>query len=112
MYFTSTLVAFLGLSSGALGYKFTAFSGRDCTGDAKDVNVWDNTCRDQNIPATQSFRILNLGGNLQKADFYDVGNCVGSARKIWWADGRENAFQVGKCITLGYSARAFGSRSG
>jgi hypothetical protein len=112
-HFTSTAIAFLTLSSGAMSWKMRAFSGKDCTGSAQEVNVWDNTCRDQNIPATQSFRALNYGALLQRADFYDIGGCAWSPRKTVRADGHATSqFKVGECYTLGFNARAFGSRSG
>lgn len=33
------------LGTGALSFKIRAFTGPDCSGSEKDINIWDNTCR-------------------------------------------------------------------
>ncbi|PSN61857.1 hypothetical protein BS50DRAFT_592790 [Corynespora cassiicola Philippines] len=107
----SNILALLALSTGALGFKFVAFTEDNCQGAEATVNVWDNTCREQNVPGTRSIRVLNLGGRHQRAEMYNGGSCAGSPGKGWWADGGEDPFQVGNCINLGFNARAYGSRS-
>ncbi|CAG8363679.1 unnamed protein product [Penicillium salamii] len=111
MHFAKTL-ALLSLSSGALSFKIRAFSGKDCSGDAREVNVWDNTCRDSNVPATRSFRVLSYGAHRQRAAFYDEGKCIGGQRWTdFWADGGSDTFKKDACITLDFDASAYGSRS-
>ncbi|KAJ5264877.1 hypothetical protein N7505_007670 [Penicillium chrysogenum] len=88
MHIGKTILS-LCLSSGALSFKVRAFTGEDCSGDAKEVNVWDNTYRDGNITDTRSFR----------------------GHRSFWADGGSNKFKKDGCITLDYTARAFGSHS-
>ncbi|CAG7969277.1 unnamed protein product [Penicillium salamii] len=102
----------LSLSSGALSFKIRAFSGKDCSGGAREVNVWDNTCRDSNVPATRSFRVLSYGAHRQRAAFYDEAKCIGGQRWTdFWADGGSDTFKKDACITLDFDASAYGSRS-
>ncbi|KAJ5551737.1 hypothetical protein N7535_000320 [Penicillium sp. DV-2018c] len=111
MHLGKTL-AFLGLGSGALSFKIQAFTGNDCTGSSKEVNVWDNTCRNTDIPSTKSFRVLAYGAHRQRAAFYDHGQCIGNQQWTdFWADGGSDTFKKDRCINLDFAADAYGSRS-
>ncbi|GAD97688.1 predicted protein [Paecilomyces variotii No. 5] len=102
-------LALLSLGSGALSFKIRAFSGEDCSGDAQEVNVWDNTCRNTNVPATRSFRVLAYGAHRQRAAFYEGGQCIGGQQWTdYWADGGSDTFKKDACITLNFDASAYG----
>jgi hypothetical protein len=107
-------IPFLCLSSGALSFKVRAFTGENCSGDAKEVNVWDNTCRDTNIPDTRSFRVLAYGAHRQRATFWEWNYCSNrppEGHRSFWADGGSDNFKKDACISLDYTAQAFGSHS-
>ncbi|KAL4885950.1 hypothetical protein BJY04DRAFT_179587 [Aspergillus karnatakaensis] len=105
-----TLLLTLTLTASTEAYKIRAFSGSGCTGTAREVNVWDNTCRDQNVPDTRSFRVLNYGAWRQRANFYKQDGCW-YEHQGWWADGGSNVFREGECVDLKWNARAYGSIS-
>ncbi|OAQ71443.2 hypothetical protein VFPPC_03741 [Pochonia chlamydosporia 170] len=108
MHIAKTLAIFC-LGSGALSFKIRAFTGNGCTGSAKEINVWDNTCRNTDVPATRSFRVLSYGGRRQRAGFYKNTRCGAipeNGEKDWWADGGSDTFKKNKCITLGYEANS------
>lgn len=113
MHLGKTLaLALLSASSGAFAFKVRAFTGENCSGDAKEINVWDNTCRDENVPATKSYRVLAYGAGRQRAAFYEGDKCIGGGRwNDWWADGGSDTFKKDACIDLGFTSNAFGSRS-
>ncbi|KAL5335305.1 hypothetical protein BJX70DRAFT_375529 [Aspergillus crustosus] len=98
------------LLSPTTAYKIRAFSGPSCTGSAREINVWDNTCRDTDVPATRSFRVLAYGAGRQRANFYESDGCW-YQHQGWWADGGSDTFIKGRCVTLDSSVRAFGSIS-
>lgn len=111
-------LAYLGASAGGVAdaFKIRAFSGSGCTGSAKEVNVWDNTCRNTDVPETRSFRVLSYGAHRQRATFFgtwgcDVGSIGGPPTKDWWADGGSNEFKKDACLDLSFNARAYNSRS-
>lgn len=116
MHLGKTLT-FLALGSGALSFKIRAFTGDDCTGEAKEVNVWDNTCRNDNTIPTRSFRALAYGAKRQRATFWLYGYCSnspppdGPGNRSFWADGDSDNFLLDKCVTLGYEAKTYGSHS-
>ncbi|KAJ6123615.1 hypothetical protein N7471_010932 [Penicillium samsonianum] len=110
MHLGKTLALF-SLSSGALSFKIRAISGKDCSGDAQEVNVWDNTCRDMEVSKTNSFRVLSYGAHRQRADFYEYGVCHGQVWTDFWADGGSDTFKKNACITLDFQSSAYGSRS-
>jgi hypothetical protein len=106
----SLTFALVALSPSALSFKIRAFSGADCTGSAREIKVWDNTCRDTNVPDTKSFRVLAYGAYRQRANFYRYGSCM-EERQGWWADGVSDTFLKDECITLDWTATAYGSIS-
>lgn len=92
-------------------YKIRAFSGSGCTGSAREINVWDNTCRNTDVPDTRSIRVLGYGAGRQRAEFYRTKACALPAQKGWWADGGSNEFKKGACLDLPILAITYGSRS-
>lgn len=112
MHLGKTL-AFFCLSPGALSYVITAYRNDDCSGESKNVNVWDNTCRDTNIFETHSIRVEKYGGRHQKATFFTDNGCGTSisARYSWWADGGDGSFAKGKCLKFDRGIHAYGSVS-
>lgn len=111
MYVAKALTTFLCLAS-VQGYVITIFDGKNCKGESKRVNVWDNTCRDTNVLNTNSFRVEKYGGGRQVADFYPSNSCGTVRITSWAADGGSGTFNQGSCLNLSKPARAFGSRSG
>ncbi|KAJ6083036.1 hypothetical protein N7467_007171 [Penicillium canescens] len=102
------------LSTSTLSFKIHAFSEDDCKGDAQEINVWDNTRRDTNVPRTRSFRVLAYGAHRQRATFSKYNFCsdaLPEEHKNWWADGWSDTFLKDACITSGYGPRAYGSHS-
>ena len=69
-------LAFFILSPAALSFKIRAFSGKDCSGEGHELNVWDNTCRNTDVPKNNSFRVLACGAHRQRAAFYGQGKCI------------------------------------
>ncbi|KAF5026817.1 hypothetical protein F66182_1101 [Fusarium sp. NRRL 66182] len=115
MHVTKTLTLLAGLTTGAMSYVVDAFEGRDCKGHKQRVNVWDNTCRDANIPVTQSILVISYGAGRQRAAFWKNNYCSNSPppqiQGEWWADGGSDTFLKGRCINLKGPAKAFGSWS-
>ncbi|PNP52282.1 hypothetical protein FNYG_15859 [Fusarium nygamai] len=115
MHVTKTLALISALSTGALSFKVRAYSGVGCTGSTQEINVWDNTCRDSNVLATKSIRVLAYGAGRQRAFFWNRPEC--SAAKPdnvindWWADGGSNVFKKGRCIDLKGTSHAYSSIS-
>lgn len=115
MHITKVITLLACFSTGAMSFKVRAFSGKDCTGSAKEINVWGNTCRDQNVPDTKSVRVLSYGAHRQRATFWKNKFCSNSPPPQimgdWWADGGSDTFIKGKCVNLKGTSKAFGSRS-
>ncbi|OAQ71442.1 hypothetical protein VFPPC_03740 [Pochonia chlamydosporia 170] len=104
----------LALGSGAFSFKIRTFTGKDCTGSAKEINIWDNTCRSTDIPTFKSFRVLAYGAHRQRAEFHKASDswCTsGTPFQSYWADGGSDKFKKDKCLTLSTSARVMNSRS-
>lgn len=112
MHLGKTLTFFC-LGSGALSFKIRAFREGDCSGESKEINIWDNTCKGSGVPKTLSFEVLSYGAHRQRAGFYSDGSCnaVGREWVDYWADGGSNVFKKGECINLGFGAWSLGSRS-
>ncbi|PNH51432.1 hypothetical protein VD0002_g10240, partial [Verticillium dahliae] len=56
MHITKTLTAVLCLGTGALSYKVRIFPGANCGGGAaRDLNIFDNTCRSTDLFSFRSF---------------------------------------------------------
>lgn len=107
-----TALTFLTLTPIAFSFKIRAFSGDKCTGSAKEINIWDNSCRTTSLPTTRSFRVLAYGAHRQRATFYGAPACYPNKNeKDWWADGGSNVFKKGDCVSLYFNAKAYGSRS-
>ncbi|GAD97689.1 conserved hypothetical protein [Paecilomyces variotii No. 5] len=92
------------LSSGALSFKIRAYNGEDCSGDATEINIYDNTCKGSGVPKTLSFEVLAYGAHRQRAGFYSDGSCNALGREWvdWWADGGSNVFKKDRCINVGF----------
>jgi hypothetical protein len=112
MHLGKTLTFFC-LGSGAFSFKIRAYREGDCSGESKEINIWDNTCKDSGVPKTLSFEVLSYGAHRQRAGFYSDGSCnaIGREWVDYWADSRSNVFKKGKCITLGFGVYSLGSRS-
>ncbi|CRK42307.1 hypothetical protein BN1723_020061, partial [Verticillium longisporum] len=90
------------------------FPGANCGGGAaRDLNIFDNTCRTTDIFNFRSFRVLGYGAKRQRANFWSDPPCLGATTFIqdWWADGGSDTFKIGTCITLPKTAKALGSIS-
>lgn len=114
MKLSTALLAFLSFMAVASAFKIRTYNETGCEGESKLVNVWDNTCRDNNVMNTQSFEVLAYGARRQRAVFYRDPACFAvneNDRKMWWADGGSDDFKKGECMDIGFTAEAFGSQS-
>ncbi|RXG41120.1 hypothetical protein VDGE_30324 [Verticillium dahliae] len=114
MHITKTLTAVLCLGTGTLSYKVRIFPGANCGGGAaRDLNIFDNTCRTTDLFSFRSFRVLGYGAKRQRANFWADVPCIGTPNFIqdWWADGGSDTFKIGTCITLSKTAKSLGSIS-
>ncbi|KAH6699446.1 hypothetical protein ACHAQF_008994 [Verticillium nonalfalfae] len=114
MHITKTLTAVLCLGTGALSYKVRIFPGANCGGGAaRDLNIFDNTCRSTDLFSFRSFRVLGYGAGRQRAKFWSGSICHETNAFIqdWWADGGSDTFKTGTCITLPKTAKSLGSYS-
>lgn len=101
-------------TTGAFGYVIEAFRDNNCSGESKEVNVWDNTCRNTDIFPTKSVRVVAYGGHRQRATFFLLGGCgaASEASADWWADGGSDKFKKGACLDFGaFQMNAYGSVS-
>ncbi|KAF9037741.1 hypothetical protein BJ165DRAFT_1502814 [Panaeolus papilionaceus] len=69
-------VAAAAFTSVSQAYVVQLFSGRDCTGDVWERNVWDNTCAYER--GFQSFKMTTNGGGLQQMTIYSRQACAGA----------------------------------
>ncbi|KAJ5743782.1 hypothetical protein N7533_008652 [Penicillium manginii] len=105
------------LDFGVYSHKGRAFTGTNCSGQAKEINVWVNTCRDTAVPKTRSIRVPEYGGHRQRATFWaeqisaHCGFMWQNSNSNWWADGGSNKFKKGLCINLSGTCNAFSSVS-
>ena len=109
MKLTAALALITSLGLGASGSVIRAYEELGCHGDSKWINVWDNTCRNTNVPKTKSVRFLWEGGWHQRACIYAEPFCaLGWEDMTFWVDG--GSVQVGECIDFhGFTAKSFGS---
>lgn len=90
----------LTLSPTASTYRVTLWQNPDCTGNSRELNVYDNTCANVS-PGYSAItpRAYSTDRN-QRAYFYGATNCGGHPAKDWWADGGSDAFIIGRCLSL------------
>ena len=86
----------LSLSSATAGFVVDVFDTTDCTGAAREVNVWDNTCAGW-MGGFRSVRVKVFGGSNQHAYFCPTNGCDGRCSS-WWARGKSPEFQIGSCL--------------
>jgi hypothetical protein len=90
---------------------FTAYRHDNCQGDAQEVNIWDNTCGDWHNDF-RSVRPLAYGGGAQRITL-KVGDCLGTGRRSFWADGGGNdGWTIGNCLNMEYTMSAAASFRG
>jgi len=96
----STLAIVASLMVPSSGYVIDVYNSKDCTGDARNVNVWDNTCATW-MGGFQSYIPRVYGGTHQYAYFFAPNNCGSLPGAIGgnWADG--GGFKVGTCYSFG-----------
>ncbi|KAL2872410.1 uncharacterized protein BJX67DRAFT_376232 [Aspergillus lucknowensis] len=93
----------LSLANLTSGYVVTVFQNPDCTGDSRDINVYDNTCHAPANPGFAAFKVTTYGSGNQRAYFFQAGSCgdITNAHS-WWADGGSDTFLAdGRCISPG-----------
>lgn len=113
MHLGKTLAVSCYLISGAVSYVVRVYADPDCNGNNQRINVWDNTCRNQNVQSYRSFRVEHYGGNLQVATFWDTNICSLGFQRQWRADGKSGGgFNIGSCLNVAFTGRALGSQSG
>ncbi|KAL2868916.1 uncharacterized protein BJX67DRAFT_379851 [Aspergillus lucknowensis] len=97
-------------------YKVRAFTGEGCTGDAKEINVWDNSRRNHDLLSDpiRSFRVLAYGAHRQRALLFPDKKCLPwptEETRNFWADGGSDKFLKDECLTIEYDVQGFGSYS-
>ncbi|KAF6831304.1 hypothetical protein CPLU01_06861 [Colletotrichum plurivorum] len=113
MHLGKTLAVSFYLVSGAVSYVVRVYADPNCNGNSQRINVWDNTCRSNNVIQHKSFRVEHYGGNLQVATFRDGNTCSLGTQRRWRADGKSGeGFRTGNCLNLAFTGRALGSQSG
>ena len=108
----TTLAAVISLTTPGSAFVMDIYNSKDCSGNARSVNVWDNTCATW-MGGFQSYTARVYGGRHQKAYFFAPGNCgsLHGAISTEWADG--GGFKVGNCHSFGdHVANAVASYSG
>lgn len=105
MHFYSNLTgmtAALALVSQSSAFVMDIYDSADCSGTARSVNVWDNTCATW-MGGFQSYVPRVYGGPHQKSYFFIPGNCgdLTSSYGVHWVDGGDGNFQVGQCRNFG-----------
>lgn len=110
MKIPTALSLILALGHGASAYVVRIYSEPGCKGDSKEVNVWDNTCRDTGlIHEIYSVELLEVGAWRQRAHAYASDKCIsGMQVTTFWVDG--GSIQVGECKSFDASVRALGSQ--
>jgi len=96
------MAAVLGLASQSSAFVVNVYDSQDCSGPAREVNVWDNTCANW-MGGFQSYKPVVYGGGQQKIYLFIPGSCGNllDARGGQWADGGDSGFQVGHCRSAG-----------
>ncbi|KAL4809810.1 hypothetical protein BDV18DRAFT_156192 [Aspergillus unguis] len=99
----TAVIGILSLASTSSGFVVTVYSNPDCTGTAREINVYDNTCRAPISPGFAAFKVKTYGSSSQRAYFFRAGGCgdLASAHQ-WWSDGGSDTFKAdGRCLTEG-----------
>ncbi|KAL2868902.1 uncharacterized protein BJX67DRAFT_40676 [Aspergillus lucknowensis] len=101
----------LTLTTPSSAYVVTVYSNPDCTGTARDINVYDNTCHAPANPGFAAFKVKTYGSAHQYAHFYEPGSCGDLFNgHEWWADGGSDTFLAdGRCISRGVVWNALSS---
>lgn len=107
----AVLVMSLAAFETASAYVVTAYTGKNCTGQNKRINVWDNTCANPDFPKTNSIRVEKFSGmKHQRARFYAGRSCVsGVVAGPRYADVTNHSWKKGACINFNSPVGAYGS---
>ncbi|KAF2107085.1 hypothetical protein BDV96DRAFT_654173 [Lophiotrema nucula] len=97
---TLTTLAIASLATTSSAFVMDVYDSNDCSGDARNVNVWDNTCATW-MGGFKSYIPRVYGGTHQYAYFFAPSNCGSLPGSIGgdWADG--GGFKVGQCYYFG-----------
>jgi hypothetical protein len=115
MHLSTILLAGIGLGASTHAYVVTLYSKTGCTGDSKEVNVWDNTCAQPSFD-TMSLRVDVYGGSEQRADIYTGSGCWPHERLGTWDADKGNlnsdlgTWSQGQCVDFSEKVYSFGSR--
>lgn len=105
MHFSTTLTTLataFALANQGSGFVMDVYDSDNCSGVARSVNVWDNTCATW-MGGFRSYIPRVYGGPHQKSYFFVPGNCGDLTTSFGgaWADGGDGNFQVGQCWNFG-----------
>ncbi|ORY03673.1 hypothetical protein BCR34DRAFT_667357 [Clohesyomyces aquaticus] len=105
MYFSSPLTALaaaLTLATQGSAFVMDIYDSDNCSGPARSVNVWDNTCATW-MGGFRSYAPRVYGGAHQKSYFFIPGNCgdLTSSLNSRWVDGGDGWFQTDHCYNFG-----------
>jgi hypothetical protein len=94
--------AILGLANPGSAYVVTLWQNPDCTGNSRELNVWDNSCAPHLDPGWSAIQPKTYGSGRQRAYVFSPGDCGNLASTIdnWYADGGSNNFKIGRCLDL------------
>ncbi|KAF2727399.1 hypothetical protein EJ04DRAFT_398333, partial [Polyplosphaeria fusca] len=97
----ATLATIVTLTTPGSAFVVNIYDQPDCQGDAREVNVWDNTCANWE-GSFRSFKPTVYGGTHQHAYFFTPGDCGSLPGNIWndWADGGGGSFRVDQCASF------------
>ncbi|OAL02367.1 hypothetical protein IQ06DRAFT_303080 [Phaeosphaeriaceae sp. SRC1lsM3a] len=98
-----SLFLFYALASCIFAFTIDVFTGHDCTGTSRRLNVRDNICASVGNFDTLSAWIVAYGSSGQRARVYTDSTCAsaGVLRGPWFADRPNDSWRVGNCIDFG-----------
>ncbi|KIX96364.1 uncharacterized protein Z520_08142 [Fonsecaea multimorphosa CBS 102226] len=96
--FGTVMMGFLNAGS---AFVMTAWENPDCTGTARSINVWDNSCKEFGT-GFAAFTLDVYGGSDQKAYISRASGCnIAEADMSGYVDGEAKGFQLGVCNSEG-----------
>ncbi|KAL1296495.1 hypothetical protein AAFC00_000007 [Neodothiora populina] len=94
-FFQSLFVATAGISAVSQAYVVDIYDTKDCTGSARSINVYDNTCK---YPGGfQSLKVTTQGGSSQQLTAYSRQACAGAQTLRKCVHGPDSV-PVGQCF--------------
>ncbi|KAH7112109.1 hypothetical protein B0J11DRAFT_542671 [Dendryphion nanum] len=102
MHIPSTLTTLTTIFSLTSAFVIDIYDSENCSGNSREVNVWDNTCATWQ-GGFRSYKPKVYGGSHQWVWFFIPGNC-GDLTSAWgrgYVDGGDAGFKIGECRSFG-----------